>query len=103
MMDTFHGAIDKHAVYANNVLTQTKSHAGFRDECGNLRRRLINFSQNLEAKQRTLNLKKLMQDMSIVWTAVTESDDLVLIQDLRHINDHRNLEKAMQLFKKIMV
>ena len=102
MMDTFHGAIDKHSVYANEVLTQTKSHSGFRDECGHLRRRLINFSQGLDPKQRTLNLKKLIDNMAIVWTAVTESDDLVLIKDLRHINDHRNLEKAMGNFKKIM-
>lgn len=45
---------------------------------------------------------KLIDNMAIVWTAVTESDDLVLIQDLRHINDHRTLEKAMNQFKKIM-
>ena len=43
-----------------------------------------------------------MNTMAIVWTAVTESDDLVLIQDLKHINDHRNLEKAMNEFKNIM-
>ena len=79
MMDTFHGAIDKHAVYANEVLTQTKSHSKFRDECGLLRRRLINFAQRLDSKQRALNLKKLVDNMAIVWTAVTESDDLVLI------------------------
>ena len=44
MMDTFHGAIDQEAVYANEVYTQTKSHMGFRDQCGKLRRRLIQFS-----------------------------------------------------------
>ena len=101
-MDTFHGAIDKHAVYANEVLTQTKSHGGFRDECGRLRRRLMDFSKSLDNHQRPLNLKKLVDDMSIVWTAVTENDDLVLIKDLRHINDHRNLERAMAGFKRIM-
>ena len=50
MMDTFHGAIDKSAIYANNVLTQTKSHSVFRDECSHLRRRLIKFSKELDEK-----------------------------------------------------
>lgn len=102
MMDTFHGAIDKEAVYANEVLTQTKYHGGFRDECGQLRRRLMDFSKTLDNKHRALSLKKLIEEMAIVWTAVTENDNLVLIKDLRHINDHRNLENAMTTFKRIM-
>ena len=40
--------------------------------------------------------------MSIVWTAVTENDNLVLVKNLRHINDHRNLVNAMTIFKRIM-
>ena len=52
MMDTFHGAIDLEAVYANGVLTQTKSHQGFRDQCGMLRGRLMDFSKNLEKEKR---------------------------------------------------
>lgn len=102
MMDTFHGAIDKEAVYGNELLTQTKYHGGFRDECGQLRRRLMDFSKTLDNNHRALSLKKLIEEMAIVWTAVTENDNLVLIKDLRHINDHRNLENAMTTFKRIM-
>ena len=102
MMDTFHGAIDKKAVYANEVLTQTKYHPGFRDQCGQLRRRLIDFSKTLENQQRVFSLKQLVEEMSIVWTAVTENNNLVLVKNLRHINDHRNLENAMTTFKRIM-
>lgn len=40
--------------------------------------------------------------MAIVWSAVNEDDNLVLISDLRQINDQRKLEKAMRDFKGIM-
>lgn len=67
MMDTFHGAIDLKAVYANGVLTQTKSHEGFRDQCGMLRRRLMDFSKNLVKEKRYPNLEKLIDNMAVTW------------------------------------
>ena len=102
MIDTFQSAIDKHVIYGNDVLTLTKSHSEFRDQCARLRLRIMDFSKKLDDKQRPQSLKKKVEDMSIVWTAVTENDDLVLIKDLGHINDHKNLKRAMDGFKKIM-
>lgn len=40
--------------------------------------------------------------MSNVWTALTEADDLVMIRDLKSINDQRVLIKAIEDFYKIM-
>ena len=40
--------------------------------------------------------------MDEVWTALTETDDLVMITDLRHINDRKYLMKAIEDFRKIM-
>ena len=40
--------------------------------------------------------------MDVVWEALTVSDDLVMIKDLKHINDMNNLIKAVDDFKKIM-
>ena len=40
--------------------------------------------------------------MAIVWAAVNENDNLVLISDLRQIRDQKKLEKAMREFKGIM-
>ena len=39
--------------------------------------------------------------MDEVWNALTESDDLVMIKDLRHINDMKNLMDAIEEFRKI--
>ena len=41
--------------------------------------------------------------MADVWTAVTQNDDMVLIKNLDHINDHRELTEAVNKFRKIMV
>ena len=40
--------------------------------------------------------------MDVVWNALTETDDLVMIKDLRHINDMKNLLDAIEEFRKIM-
>ena len=40
--------------------------------------------------------------MDEVWTALTETDDLVMITDLRHINDRKYLMEAIESFRKIM-
>ena len=40
--------------------------------------------------------------MNVVWDVLTQTDDLVMIKDLRHINDMRNLMTAIAEFKKIM-
>ena len=57
MMDIFHLAIDKKPVYTKDVLTQTLSHEGFRDQCGMLRRRLMDFSRDLGKKKRYSDLE----------------------------------------------
>ena len=102
MMDTFHSAIDVKAVYTSNRLTQTISNCLFSDECGKLRHQLIKFSENLEHKKTKHSLEAFVDHMADVWTAVTENDDMVLIQNLDHINDHRDLTKAMEGFRRIM-
>ena len=41
--------------------------------------------------------------MSTVWTALTISDDMVLITDLKHITHQRDLVTKITEFQKIMV
>ena len=67
-----------------------------------LRLELLNIAKNLPYQSRIVNLQKLAQDAINVWTAVQESDDLVMIKDLNQINDHRNLTNAIEDFRKIM-
>ena len=40
--------------------------------------------------------------MNVVWDVLNQCDDLVMIKDLRHINDMKNLMAAIAEFKKIM-
>ena len=47
-------------------------------------------------------LELLVEHMNVVWDALTQSDDLVMIKDLRAINDMKNLLSAIEDFKKIM-
>ena len=42
------------------------------------------------------------QDTINVWTAVQNNDDLMLIRDLDHINNHRSMIIAIENFKQIM-
>ena len=101
-MGTFHSAIEKKNVYTGDRLTQTVSNCIFHDQCGKLRDQLIKLSKSLGHKNAMKSFKAFVEHMAEVWTAVTQNDDLVLIQNLAHIEDHRNLTEAMNSFRKIM-
>ena len=62
----------------------------------------MNFAKGLDPKKRIQTLTGLIDHMDVVWNALTETDDLVMIQDLRHINDMKKLLDAIEEFRKIM-
>ncbi len=40
--------------------------------------------------------------MTTIWTSVNENDDLVMIRDLKYINDYKDLVIAIEDFRKLM-
>ena len=102
MMNTFHGAIDRKTIGTNSYYVQTRYNEKFRNQCSELRLKLHKFARNLADNQRMATLELLVEHMNVVWDALTQSDDLVMIKDLRHINDMKNLMTAIEEFKKIM-
>ena len=53
-------------------------------------------------ENRIVNIAKWGQDATNIWSAVQENDDLVMIRDLDHINNHRKLIVTLEEFRKIM-
>ena len=74
----------------------------FRQQCSKLRLELLNIAKNLTEDNRIVNIAKWGQDAIDIWSAVQENDDLVMIRDLNHINDHRSLIMALEEFRQVM-
>ena len=98
----FPGALEYQQVNGNENFVQTKSSDVFRQACSRLRLKILDFSRNLEAEQRIVSLVEWGQDTINVWTAVQNNEDLMLIRDLNHINNHRYMIIAIENFKQIM-
>lgn len=98
----FSSALSLEKINGNENLVQTRSSDVFRQQCSELRLELLNIAKNLPESSRIVNLQKWGQDAMNVWTAVQENDDLVMIRDLSHINNHRQMVVALEEFRKIM-
>ena len=62
----------------------------------------MDIARNLPETSRIINIQKWGQDVTTIWTSVNENDDLVMIRDLKHINDYRALVIALEDFRKLM-
>ena len=98
----FPSAISVEEVNGNENFVQTKSSDVFRQACSRLRFKILDLSRNLEAEQRIVSLVQWGQDTINAWTAVQNNEDLMLIRDLDHINNHRYIIIAIENFKQIM-
>ena len=56
----------------------------------------------MDPEIKILNMPKWGEDCKSVLQAVMESDDLVGITDLSHINNQRVITQAIEAFRKIM-
>ena len=59
-------------------------------------------SEEMTLESRILNIPKWGEECKSVLQAVMESDDLVGITDLSHINNQRVIVQAIEAFRKIM-
>ena len=98
----FPSALELQQVNGNENFVQTKSSDVFRQACSKLRLKILDLSRNLESEQRIVSLVSWGEDTINVWTAVQNNDDLMLIRDLDHINNHRSMIIAIENFKQIM-
>lgn len=62
----------------------------------------MDIAKNLEEESRIVNIQKWGQDVTTIWTSVNENDDLVMIRDLKYINDYKDLVIAIEDFRKLM-
>lgn len=98
----FPSALSLEQINGNENFVQTRSSDVFRLDCSKLRLELLKIAKDLPEEYRIINLAKWGQDATDIWTAVQENDDLVMIRDLNHINDHRMLIVSLEQFRKIM-
>lgn len=98
----FPSALSLEQINGNENFVQTRSSDVFRLDCSKLRLELLKIAKDLPEEYRIVNLAKWGQDATDIWTAVQENDDLVMIRDLNHINDHRLLIVSLEQFRKIM-
>lgn len=102
IISMFPSALELQQVNNNREFVQTRSSDVFRQECSKLRLLLMDIARNLPETSRIINIQKWGQDVTTIWTSVNENDDLVMIRDLKHINDYRALVIALEDFRKLM-
>ena len=98
----FTSALALEKVNQNANLTLTRSEDIFREQCSKLRAHILEYAGQLQDEQKVLNIKKWIEDSNSVWTAVRDNEQLMMITDLKEINDHRALLKALDQFRVIM-
>lgn len=102
IISLFQSALKLEQINGNENYQQTQSAEIFRRQCSSLRLELLNMAKDLEPDSRILNLQEWGQSVFTIWTAIQENDDLVKIQDLEQINNHRKLVTVIENFRKMM-